>query len=307
MSEKQDRQGARTTAQLEQKYGFGSRFAEILGIATDAQTEVRQLDSGLDQEEIMNRLTKYGAAQGIYRTDEGEIFMNAEYIQTGKLNADRIDVDALYARDILMTGTFTGSASVYIPPTWEDLQLMFDVYTGTKNQPSGTYFDLNSDGSFDLEDIQLAYQVFAGKILLSSCRGAKKKTVNVRIKPSDPERTVYIYGKNQWGSTVESYIGIDNTSSCFATRDYLNSVITTDDTMAGTLHRTLLDTAEKEYFNPPMKKDVEYRTIERWAEKPVYTQIRAASTVSSLGYSIIRKSETVSVNGTACVQVWYIK
>ena len=307
MSIKQDRQGARTTAQLEQKYGFGSRFAEVLGIATDAQTEVRQLDSGLDQEEIMNRLTRYGATQGIYRSDEGEIFMNAEYIKTGKLNADRIDVDSMYARDILMNGTFTGSASVYIPPTWEDLQLMYEVYTGSKNQPSGTNFDLDGNGSFDLTDLQLAYQVFTGKILLSSCKGAKKKTVNVRIKPSDPERTVYIYGKNQWGSLVESYIGIDNTESCFATRDYLDSVITTDDAMTGTLFRTILGNTEKEYFNPPMKKDVEYKTIERWAEKPVYTQIRAASTVSSLGHSIIRKSETVTLNGTACVQVWYIK
>ena len=307
MSIKQDRQGARTTAQLEQKYGFGSRFAEVLGIATDAQTEVRQLDSGLDQEEIMNRLTRYGATQGIYRSDEGEIFMNAEYIKTGKLNADRIDVDSMYARDILMNGTFTGSASVYIPPTWEDLQLMYEVYTGSKNQPSGTNFDLDGNGSFDLNDLQLAYQVFTGKILLSSCKGAKKKTVNVRIKPSDPERTVYIYGKNQWGSLVESYIGIDNTESCFATRDYLDSVITTDDAMTGTLFRTILGNTEKEYFNPPMKKDVEYKTIERWAEKPVYTQIRAASTVSSLGHSIIRKSETVTLNGTACVQVWYIK
>ena len=35
---KQDRQGVRTPAQLEEKYNFGKSFAEIMGIATDAQT-----------------------------------------------------------------------------------------------------------------------------------------------------------------------------------------------------------------------------------------------------------------------------
>lgn len=39
---RQDRQGARTPAQLEQKYNFNKSFAEVMGIATDARTTAEE-------------------------------------------------------------------------------------------------------------------------------------------------------------------------------------------------------------------------------------------------------------------------
>ena len=50
MSNKQDRQGARTPADLEQKYQFGKKFAELMGIATDARESVDSLASTLRSE-----------------------------------------------------------------------------------------------------------------------------------------------------------------------------------------------------------------------------------------------------------------
>jgi uncharacterized cupin superfamily protein len=47
---KQDRQGVRTAPELEQKYSFGKRFAEILGIATDARDKVDSVESTLRNE-----------------------------------------------------------------------------------------------------------------------------------------------------------------------------------------------------------------------------------------------------------------
>lgn len=47
---KQDRQGARTPADLEQKYQFGKKFAELMGIATDARESVDSLASTLRSE-----------------------------------------------------------------------------------------------------------------------------------------------------------------------------------------------------------------------------------------------------------------
>ena len=47
---KQDRQGARTPADLEQKYQFGKTFAEILGVALDAQKSVEEADAALKAE-----------------------------------------------------------------------------------------------------------------------------------------------------------------------------------------------------------------------------------------------------------------
>ena len=53
---KQDRQGARTVADLERKYNFDKRFAELLGVATDARESVDSLASEL-RNEITNQST----------------------------------------------------------------------------------------------------------------------------------------------------------------------------------------------------------------------------------------------------------
>ena len=111
---KQDRQGARTAAQLEQKYDWGKTFAEVYGLVSDAQKAAEKaldavtgLDSELDHEEIFNRLTKNGTVQGIYRGDNDDIYVNASYIKSGTLSADRIDADNLKVKAANITGELT--------------------------------------------------------------------------------------------------------------------------------------------------------------------------------------------------------
>lgn len=90
MSAKQDRQGVRTAAQLEQKWKFGETFAKVMGIAEDAQRKAEEAGSnleGLDQETIFNILTNNGQAQGLYRDDDGNIFINASYIVAGIISS----------------------------------------------------------------------------------------------------------------------------------------------------------------------------------------------------------------------------
>lgn len=53
---KQDRQGARTPADLERKYNFGKTFAELLGIANDARNSVDFVESSL-RNEIIEQVT----------------------------------------------------------------------------------------------------------------------------------------------------------------------------------------------------------------------------------------------------------
>ncbi len=53
---KQDRQGARTPADLERKYQFGNQFAEIMGIALDARDAAFRVDSEL-RSEIVEQVT----------------------------------------------------------------------------------------------------------------------------------------------------------------------------------------------------------------------------------------------------------
>ena len=66
---KQDRQGARTVAALEQRYSFGKSFAEVQGFADDAR---RSADEAQEA---------------------------AEYIKTGELSADRIKTGVIKSVD----------------------------------------------------------------------------------------------------------------------------------------------------------------------------------------------------------------
>ena len=52
-------------------------------------TAVTTLNTALNQTEIFNRLTNNGAIQGIYMQN-GQLYINANYIQTGTMSADRI-------------------------------------------------------------------------------------------------------------------------------------------------------------------------------------------------------------------------
>lgn len=111
---KQDRVYTRTPAALEQKYDWGKTFAEVYGLAQDAQKTAENalkavdgLDKELDHEEIFNRLTKNGTVQGIYRGDNDDIYINATYIKSGTLAADRIDADNLKVKAANITGELT--------------------------------------------------------------------------------------------------------------------------------------------------------------------------------------------------------
>lgn len=84
---KQDRQGARTPAELERKYNFEKRFDDAMDAANEASKSVEKLDVKLDQTEVFNRLTKNGKAQGLYRDEEGNLFINASYLATGILKS----------------------------------------------------------------------------------------------------------------------------------------------------------------------------------------------------------------------------
>lgn len=102
---KQDRQGARTTAQLEQEFQFGRSFADAMGLAKKAKDEAQEakkatedLDKKLDPTEIFNRLTNNGEEEALYRED-GRIYFNGSYIKTGILLAELIKAGVLKSKD----------------------------------------------------------------------------------------------------------------------------------------------------------------------------------------------------------------
>ena len=95
MSVKQDRTGARTATDLERKYQFGKRFAEILGIASDARDKVDSVESYLfDEDEehstALQRDTEQivATATSSIKTDVAEVKKEVEM----KMDSDSVDI-----------------------------------------------------------------------------------------------------------------------------------------------------------------------------------------------------------------------
>ena len=105
---KQDGYASRTAADLERKYNFGQTFADVYGLVADARKIAEEAQSaydGLNQEQIFNLLTNYGDAQGIYRDDNGNVYMNASYIKSGTISGGTVKVAAAVIEGELTAAT----------------------------------------------------------------------------------------------------------------------------------------------------------------------------------------------------------
>lgn len=63
------------------------------------QSAIDDVDESLTQEDIFNRLTEHGRLQGLYMLD-GQLYINASYLQAGELNAAIVRIKNLSADDI---------------------------------------------------------------------------------------------------------------------------------------------------------------------------------------------------------------
>ena len=126
---KQDGYASRTPADLERKYKFGQTFAEVYGLVADARKIAEEAQSaydGLNQDQIFNLLTNYGQAQGIYRDDAGNVYVNASYIKSGKLAAEYIDAENLKVSAANVTGELVATQI-----NTKDLKVLAANITGT--------------------------------------------------------------------------------------------------------------------------------------------------------------------------------
>lgn len=121
---KQDGYSSRTAVDLERKYNFGKTFAEVYDLVSEAQRAAQEAQNafdGLNQEQIFNLLTNYGEWQGIYRDDNGDVYVNASFIKGGTISGDTVKVDA---------ATITGQLVATQIDT-KDLKVLAANITGT--------------------------------------------------------------------------------------------------------------------------------------------------------------------------------
>lgn len=213
---KQDRQGVRQASDLEQKYNFGKSFAEIMGVATDARkkAEEAQADfSNLDSQEIYNILTNNGESQGLYRADNGDLYVNAKYLYA---------LEELFAKDISMSGKFTHTAEIYLEPEQEEIDKIRNHILDIEYIPIDDFplYDFNNDGELDGREIAFVKTCMLGLRSVSEWSGAKTSTVTLTIDLKNPYKAICIKGKNMWGREIEKYIGI-GMSSITTCADYV--------------------------------------------------------------------------------------
>jgi hypothetical protein len=94
MSVKQDCVGARTASDIERKYNFGKRFAEVLGIATDARDKVDSVESYLFDEDEQHSTGLSRDTEKIVAKATAEITTEVSEIKKEvevKVDADSVD------------------------------------------------------------------------------------------------------------------------------------------------------------------------------------------------------------------------
>lgn len=73
-------------AEIADEYPFTGGAAKTLAQAEAyADEAVQALDTALTQEEVFNRLTDNGAAQGLFLSQNGQLYINASYLQVGTI------------------------------------------------------------------------------------------------------------------------------------------------------------------------------------------------------------------------------
>jgi hypothetical protein len=212
MSAKMDGVNPRTPSQLQEMLGLGKRFAEVIGLATDARDTadeakkaVENLDGDLTSEEIYNRLTNNGEAQGLFRDENGNLYVNGEYIYA---------LEKLFAKDINMSGKFTHTAEVFLEATEAVVETIQKHILGTEIIPIDKFplYDFNNDGDITLVDMAMAKMSSLGLDTLADWSGAVKTPVTMTIDLSNPEKMIRITGKNMWGGDIDQYIGVNFTN-----------------------------------------------------------------------------------------------
>lgn len=291
---KQDRQGARTPADLEQRYRFGESFAEAMGLAKDAQVVATaakeatdKLDNSLNSDEIFNRLTENGALQGLYKED-GNLYINASYIKSGKIST--VHTKTYYATDY----------------TEADLERMQQIMIGAITPTEEDYerYDLYGDGAITGTEFVTIRNMLLG------VHEWTKVTWYVEIEPSSKKnaiRTYYTVENNDRGiyKTVETFnVGVGGVSALVIEHSKMEGILSfAENEGLGGLNRKTSN-GEREYLVVPLDSFIEYRTTERWLNKPVYTKlVKCDALPNSSGDFTLSKEFSLQINATEIISV----
>lgn len=132
---------------------------------------------------------------------------------TTLIDGGKIYTDALFSKDIEMTGTFNAKSQAFVNPTSDDI----DDISSRINSLSATEIaisDVNKSGGVNIQDIVLLKQLQLGMKSVEDYVNSygyepQLSDILVTIDPSNTRKTVRCTAVNKWGTTIDNYFGID--------------------------------------------------------------------------------------------------
>ena len=134
----------------------GSQRRDSTG-AQQASPTTEAVNNALDrqtQEQIFNKLTNGGQAQGIYIQD-GQLYINASYLKAGTIQGIKIigEEGSIGGFDLSDHSISTAFRKEFGPFTQDDLDALMDIIqSGTAAQEQLDFYDVNMNGRLDAGD-----------------------------------------------------------------------------------------------------------------------------------------------------------
>jgi chromosome segregation ATPase len=137
---KQDRQGVRNASDLERKYQFGKQFAEIMGVALDAQKSVSEVESTLS-DKILEQYSSFTRTTDEIKMEVGELSESNETIKgnvaTLEVRSDEISTEVAQVTETTETlKTETGELKGQTETLIEEVGVLKVSYDGISTEVS---------------------------------------------------------------------------------------------------------------------------------------------------------------------------
>lgn len=207
---KQDRQGARTVEDLERRLNYGERFNEVMGVANDARhtaEEALQSVSDLTQEQVFNALTNNGEAEGLYRSPDGQVYINASYLRSGVITSEngaiKIDLSQSATQPVFNTGISTNG--ILIRGDAVDAKEVFDISVKNVDGRYVANLLMNNAEGYTIAQITEDVSKSGGGIILAEATGLLAAIAQASLGSAG-------FRLLRNGET-KAYFGIDSTSS----------------------------------------------------------------------------------------------
>lgn len=186
------------------------------------------------------------------------------------IDADRVDIEQLFAKNINMSGAFTATSQAYVPPNEAVPKRIQNHLWGRETIPDAEIplYDFTGDGKIQSLDGLRANNIMGGYITMEEGHANAQLTdVTVAINPSVANEMIKISGTDMWGQDFKTVVGARS-----VTVDNINA--TNVETVDVTADYIKADTVEGSIITSDINGDscVDWYMLDVTAEFTPYTE-----------------------------------